>query len=181
MKHALGRLLATAVVIGIATAAAAQTVTGSKKFDDWQLDTYTLKAGRAHGVKSRDPGPKQAHVMQQYSWNADNKTVSLAVRVRFFDPRQATLMFILPPDTDKKSKVSYAIDTGPSATLQTLDCDNRICLATAALEDRLLTMLRGGTRLLVRYRVGGEPYAVPISLVGFTLAYAALEKTRTSD
>ena len=182
MKQALRCLVAGAILLAIATSAAAQAPIGSQRFGAWQLDVYSLAGRRAHGgTKSRDPGAKQVHVIQQYSWNADNKTVSLVTRVRFFDSHRAALLFILPADTDRKSKVGFAVDAGPSVTLSGLDCDSRICLATADLDRPLLTKLRQGTALVVHYRAAGEPYDQPVSLAGFTRAYAALEKTEAAN
>jgi invasion protein IalB len=182
MKQVLRCLTAAAILLATAIPAGAETPTASRKFGAWQLDVYSLAGRRAHGgTKSRDPAAKQVRVIQQYSWNADNKTVSLVTRVRFFDSHRAALLFILPADTDRKSKVGYQVDAGPSVTLAGLDCDSRICLATADLDPPLLEKLRQGTTLVVHYRAAGERYDQPVALTGFTKAYAALEKTEAAN
>jgi invasion protein IalB len=174
MRHALLCLLAGGIVAAVFTGAVAQTVTENQRFADWQLVTYALKTSHARGTRSSAPASRKAHAIQQYAWNAGEKSVSLVTRVRFFERHEATLLFILPPETDKSSRIAYAVDSGANVTLPVADCDNRLCLASAALDDDLLTKLRQGRHLTVRYRAGGERYTVPVSLIGFTRAYEAL-------
>lgn len=176
MRRALLCLLATGFILAVSTGAKAQTQTASQTYADWQLVTYALKGSRSGGVRNGDPRVRRAHIIQQYAWNADRRSVSLITRVRFFGARQATLMFILPPETDKGAKVNYAIDSGPDAALPIADCDRRMCLATAPLDGHLLTRLQKGTALTLHYRAGGRRFMVPVSLMGFSRAYEALDR-----
>jgi invasion protein IalB len=163
------------------TARAAEDVpdapTLQRQFEAWMLVCYPPRT--ATGPRLLDPeaqATRPACQIEQPVRLRDQAKVAAVVRVRLLGPkRQPFLLFVLPPNADRKAGLSYAIgEEGSRELVRIRECTPRDCVAAQTLDDDLLEALGHAKSLLIGFRPDDTTVAALVALAGFPDAYAAL-------
>jgi invasion protein IalB len=106
----------------------------------------------------------------------DEAKVAAVVRVRLLGPkRQAFLLFVLPPNADPRTGLSFAVgEQGEREQVRIRNCTPNECVAARTLDADLLAALGKARSLLIGFRPGGKSVAALLALDGFAEAYRAL-------
>ncbi|MFO1059297.1 MAG: invasion associated locus B family protein [Dongiaceae bacterium] len=146
-------------------------------FAAWTLGCYPPRPPT--GPRLLEPeaqSTRQACQIEQPVRLADQDKVAAVVRVRLLGPkRQPFLLFVLPPNTDPKTGLSFAVgEQGDAEQVRIRNCTPRECVAARTLDEDLLERLGHAESLLIGFRPGGKSVAALLALAGFTEAYRAL-------
>ena len=87
------------------------------------------------------------------------------------------VLLTLPLGVSLPAGVSVRVDNGPAKRLRYERCEANGCLAPMALSDELLRSLKAGREARVAFFDGARrEISVPVSLLGFTAGFNALDK-----
>ena len=131
----------------------------AQEFRDWRLVKATGECLLVQSLVSRASGSLLVQVLLQ----REGGETTLALRV--------------PTGVSLTSGIAYRVGAGPLRALEWIYCAADLCLATRPLpEDELRSLLRG-TEMQVGFRPlpDSRPLNVPVSLIGLTAGWRALE------
>ena len=115
------------------------------------------------------------HVIQRIK---RNKTGALLMSVLIDLPvksLQPELRLSLPLGLYLPAGTTLKVDRAPTKEIEIETCDSKGCYAAVSVDEPLLTALKLGNTLTVTFQnVAKEPIAVPVTLVGFTAAFAKI-------
>lgn len=134
-------------------------------FRDWQRQCEQLPAG-----------DQSCHILQQV-FNPETGALAMRMQVGFTPQRQPLLLVTLPLGVALRPGVLMRVD-GKEPWLVRFDvCAGDGCRAAEILQaDQLRAMKRGSKAVLTIADLSGRKIAVPLSLLGFTRAYASISQ-----
>jgi invasion protein IalB len=148
--------LRAAVFVAMSWSAAAQ----AQPFRDWQVVEADGDCLLLQSLLSRTSGAMLAQVILQ----RDQGGTTLALRV--------------PTGASLASGIGYRVGAGPLHELDWMHCDAALCLAVRPLSDDELRSILRGREMTVGFRPlpGSRPLNLPVSLMGVTAGWRALER-----
>ncbi|MDA1098038.1 MAG: invasion associated locus B family protein [Proteobacteria bacterium] len=161
-------IAAFAVLLYLLTGLApAQAITAREKdFQDWRLRCE----------KETDESPERCFIMQIAKTLKDKRDV-LRVGVRYPEPDQPAMVFLtLPLGVYLPTGLLLQIDDGETLRIPVEICLPNGCHTRMALEGELLKNLKSGRQAKLAFHDSQQKeISVPVSLAGFTAAFAALK------
>ncbi len=155
------------ILLALTSLAPAQAITAREKdYQDWRLRCE----------RKTDNDPERCFIMQIAKTLKDKRDV-LRVGVRYPDPDKPALVFLtLPLGVYLPGGLSLQIDDGETLRIPLEICLKNGCHTRLTLEGTLLKDLKAGQKAtLVFFDAQQQQIIVPVSLAGFTAAYAALK------
>ncbi len=145
----------------------AQAISAREKdFQDWRLRCE----------RKSDNDPERCFIMQ-IAKTLKNKRDILRIGVRYLEPEKPAMIFLtLPLGIYLPDGLLFLVDGGEILNISVEICMANGCHTRMALEGALLKTLKGGRQATLTFYDGQQQkITVPISLAGFTAAYAALK------
>jgi invasion protein IalB len=161
--------LGAALIALAAFAWASPAAAAEKRFDDWEMQ-----------CADRPPEGAPKCIITQNVVSSESNLGVLSIAV-YFRPGANTpsLAFNLAPQAIQNAGMVFQIDTKPALEMPIQSCNEKFCSVRATLRDQVLTMLRGGTRGIVGFKIPPDQrIAAQISLKGFSNAFKALEQRK---
>lgn len=163
------RLIAAfATILYVLTALSpAQAISAREKdFQDWRLRCE----------RKSDNDPERCFIMQIAKTAKDKRDI-LRIGVRYPEPEKAAMVFLtLPLGVYLPGDLMLQIDDGETLRIPVEICLANGCHTRMALEGALLKNMKGGQQAtLTFFDSRQQKITVPVSLAGFTAAYAALK------
>ncbi len=150
----------------MASLAPAQAITAREKdYKDWRLRCE----------RQKDEDPERCFIMQIARTQKDGREV-LRIGVRYPEPGKPAMVFLtLPLGVYLPASLHFRIDDGETLKIPIEICLPNGCHTRMALEGALLRNLKSGRQATLVFRDSQQrEIVVPISLAGFTAAFAAL-------
>ena len=161
-------IAAFAVLLYLLTSLApAQAITAREKdFRDWRLRC----------AKEKDDGPERCFIMQIAKTEKDRRDV-LRIGVRYPEPDKPAMVFLtLPLGVYLPTGLLLQIDDGETLRIPVEICLPNGCHTRMTLDSALLKTLKGGKAAKLAFHGSQQQkITVPVSLAGFTAAFAALK------
>ncbi len=166
--HANARFIAAlaAIIFFLTSLAPAQAISAREKdYQDWRLRCE----------RKDDSAPERCFIMQIAKTLKDKRDI-LRIGVRYPEPEKPAVVFLtLPLGVYLPGGLLLQVDDGEILNIPMEICLGNGCHTRMALEGALLKSLKGGRQAtLTFYDSQQQKITVPISLAGFTAAFAAL-------
>lgn len=140
-------------------------VAAPQQFRDWQRQCERAPSGE-----------QSCHILQQVV-NPENGALAMRVQVGFTPQRQALLLISLPLGVALRPGVIVSVDGQGSWPVSFEVCSADGCRAAALLSSELLRAMKKGSKAHFGIAdLSGRKLVVPLSLLGFTRAYASIAK-----
>ena len=151
----------------VASLAPAHAITAREKdFQDWRLRCE----------KKSDDEPERCFIMQIAKTETDKRDV-LRIGVRYPEPDKPAMVFLtLPLGVYLPSGLLLQIDEGETLRIPVEICLPNGCHTRLALNGELLKDLKSGRQAKLAFHDSRQQQiTIPVSLAGFTAAFAALK------
>lgn len=137
-----------------------------KDFQDWRLRCE----------REKDEDPERCFIMQIAKTEKGKREV-LRIGVRYPEPDKPAMVFLtLPLGVYLPTGLLLQIDDGETLRIPVEICLPNGCHTRMALEKALLQKLKAGQQAKLAFRDSRQQQInVPVSLAGFTAAFAALQ------
>ncbi len=167
--HANARFIAAlaAILYFLTSLAPAQAISAREKdYQDWRLRCE----------RKDDNAPERCFIIQVAKAMKDKRDI-LRIGVRYPEPEQPAMVYLtLPLGVYLPGGLLLQVDEGEILNIPVEICRPSGCHTRMALEDALLKTLKGGRQAtLIFYDGRQQKITVPISLAGFSAAFAALK------
>ena len=151
----------------VASLAPAHAITAREKnYQDWRLRCE----------RKNDNDPERCFIIQIARTENDKRDV-LRIGVRYPEPDKPAMVFLtLPLGVYLPAGLLLQIDEGETLRIPVEICLPNGCHTRMALEGELLQNLKSGRQAKLAFRDSRQQQiTVPVSLAGFTAAFAALK------
>ncbi|MDP6692126.1 MAG: invasion associated locus B family protein [Alphaproteobacteria bacterium] len=155
------------ILFALTSLAPAQAITAREKdYQDWRLRCE----------RKSDSAPEHCFIMQ-IAKTLKDKRDALRIGVRYPDPDRPAMVFLtLPLGVYLPGGLTMQIDDGETLRIPLEICLKNGCHTRMDLEGTLLKDLQAGQQAtLIFFDAQQQQIVVPVSLAGFTAAYAALK------